>query len=68
MTGFKKFEHFEQASDPEVSSQDVDNELHRRYPFSQHLNSLKKCCEKGETALKKWGSNFAIKNRRFCLF
>ena len=24
------------------------NLLHRWYPFSQHLNSLKKCCEKGD--------------------
>ena len=30
MTGFKKFEHFEQASDPEVSSQDVENELNEK--------------------------------------
>ena len=30
MTGFKKFEHFEEASDPEVSSQDIQNELNER--------------------------------------
>ena len=28
--------------------------IHRRYPFSQHLNSPKKCCEKG-SLLRKGG-------------
>ena len=27
MTGFKKFAHFEEASDPQVNSQDIENEL-----------------------------------------
>ena len=26
MTGFKKFAHFEEASDPQVNSQDIENE------------------------------------------
>ena len=30
MTGFKKFAHFEEASDPQVSSQDIENELNER--------------------------------------
>ena len=29
-TLFKKFAHFEEASDPEVSSQDVENELNEK--------------------------------------
>ena len=29
--------------------------IHRWYPFSQHLNSLKKCCEKG-AVLRKGGN------------
>ena len=30
-------------------------DVHRRYPFSQHLNSPKKCCEKG-SLLRKGGN------------
>ena len=30
MTGFKKFAHFGQSSDPEVSSQDIENELNEQ--------------------------------------
>ena len=30
MTGFKKFAHFGDVSDPEVNSQDVENELNER--------------------------------------
>ena len=30
MTGFKKFAHFEEASDPQVNSQDIENELKRK--------------------------------------
>ena len=33
--------------------------IHRWYPFSQHLNSLKKCCEKG--ALLRKGGNCSEK-------
>ena len=29
--------------------------IHRWYPFSQHLNALKKCCEKG-AVLRKGGN------------
>ena len=46
--------------------------LHRWYPFSQHLNSLKKCCEKGallrkggncsEKWEKLWFSHFELEN------
>ena len=30
MTGFKKFSHFEEASDPEVNSLDIENELNEK--------------------------------------
>ena len=30
MTGYKKFEHFGEASDPEVSSEFIENELNER--------------------------------------
>ena len=30
MTGFKKFAHFEEASDPQVNSQDIENELNEK--------------------------------------
>ena len=30
MTGFKKFAHFGQSSDPDVSSQDIENELNEQ--------------------------------------
>ena len=30
MTGYKKFEHFGEASDPELSSEDIENELNER--------------------------------------
>ena len=30
VTGFKKFAHFGDVSDPEVNSQDVENELNER--------------------------------------
>ena len=30
MTGLKKFAHFEEASDPQVNSQDIENELNEK--------------------------------------
>ena len=30
MTGFKKFAHFEEVSDSQVSSQDIENELNEK--------------------------------------
>ena len=30
MTGFKKFAHFGEAFDPQVNSQDIENELNKR--------------------------------------
>ena len=30
MTGFKKFAHFEEASDPQINSQDIQNELNEK--------------------------------------
>ena len=40
MTGFKKFEHFEEASDPEVSSQDVQNELNERLELACTISEV----------------------------
>jgi len=37
MTGFKKFQHFGEASDPEVSSQDIENELNERLELACSL-------------------------------
>ena len=49
-------------------------DVHRRYPFSQHLNSPKKCCEKGAllrkggNALKKYEWNLRSKIALFGRF
>ena len=37
MTGFKKFAHFEEASDPKVTRQDIENELNERLHSDQNM-------------------------------
>ena len=38
--------------------------IHRWYPFSQHLNSLKKCCEKGyHRCTMGWFENLCLSIR-----
>ena len=41
MTGFEKFAHFEKASDPQVSSQYIENELNG--PYDKKQNGLVLC-------------------------
>ena len=36
-TLLKKFPHFEEASDPEVSSQDVENELNEKLELARSI-------------------------------